>query len=72
MELENITVDFAADAKPGKPSMRNQNEDRCRLGLYLDNVKRVRVKNVKLSGVEGRALTAEHCPDVAAEDFEER
>lgn len=72
VELENITVDFAADAKPGKPSMRNQNEDRCRLGLYLDNVKRVRVKNVKLSGVEGRALTAEHCPDVAAEDFEER
>lgn len=71
VELENITVAFARDAKPGMPSMRNHNEARCRMGLYLDNVERVRVKNVKLSGVEGAALTAEHCPDVAAQDFEE-
>ena len=51
--------------------MKNQNQEQCRLGLYLDNVKRVRVKNVKLSGVEGKALTAEHCGDVTTEDFEE-
>lgn len=62
---------FARDAKPGMPSMRNHNEARCRLGLYLDNVERVRVKNVRLSGVEGRGLTAEHCSDVSAQDFEE-
>ena len=71
VELENITVAFARDAKPGMPSMRNHNEARCRLGLYLDNVERVRVKNVRLSGVEGRGLTAEHCSDVSAQDFEE-
>lgn len=69
--LENITVSFADDARPGMPSMRNQNQERCRMGLYLDNVKQVRVKNVKLSGVEGRALTAEHCGDVVTEDLEE-
>ena len=53
------------------PSMRNHNEARCRLGLYLDNVKRVQVKNVKLRGVEGKALTADHCGDIETEDFEE-
>ena len=69
--LENISVSFAEDAKPGKPSMKNQNEDQCRLGLYLDNVKRIRVKNVKLHGVEGKALVADHYEDVVTEDFEE-
>lgn len=69
--LENITVSFAQDARPGMPSMRNHNEARCRLGLYLDNVKRVQVKNVKLRGVEGKALTADHCGDIETEDFEE-
>lgn len=71
VELENITVSFADGAKPGMPSMRNHNEARCRLGLYLENVRQVRVKNVKLSGVAGKALTAEHCGDIVTEDFEE-
>ena len=70
VELENISVSFAADAKPGMPSMRNHNEARCRLGLYLENVRQVLVKNVKLSGVEGEALTAENCGDVDAQDLE--
>lgn len=69
--LENITVCFAEDARPGMPSMRNHNEARCRLGLYLDNVKRVTVKNVKLRGVAGKPLIAEHCGQVMTEEFEE-
>lgn len=71
VELEHITVSFAKDAKPGMPSMRNHNEARCRLGLYLDNVREAAVRHVTLSGVEGRALTAEHCGSVVTEDFEE-
>ncbi|MDE7244438.1 MAG: glycoside hydrolase family 28 protein [Oscillospiraceae bacterium] len=69
--LENIRVSFAEDAKPGMPSMKNQNQEQCRLGLYLDNVKTIRVKNVRLSGVNGKALVANHYEHIAAEDFEE-
>lgn len=69
--LENISVDFADDAKPGMPSMRNQNEARCRLGLYLENVQSAVVRNVRLRGVEGKTLIAEHCGDIVTEDFEE-
>ncbi len=69
--LENITVSFAQDARPGMPSMRNHNEERCRLGLYLDNVSRVRVKNVKLTGVEGSPLVTQHCGDVETDNLEE-
>lgn len=71
VSLEHITVAFAPDARPGMPSMRNQNEERCRLGLYLENVVRVRVKDVSLSGVEGSALVTKGCGDVRTEDFEE-
>jgi len=67
--LENISVSFAEDARPGMPSMKNQNQEQCRLGLYLDNVKKIRVKNVKLQGVEGKPLVADHYEDVATEDF---
>ena len=69
--LENIRVSFAENARPGKPSMKNQNADQCRLGLYLDNVRKIRVKNVKLQGVEGAALVADHYEEVSTEDFEE-
>ena len=70
--LENISVAFAENAKPGVPSMQNFAEERCRLGLYLDNVKRIRVKNVTLSGVEGEPLIAAHCDDIETEGFEEK
>ena len=69
--LENISVSFADDARPGMPSMKNQNQEQCRLGLYLDNVKTIRVKQVKLHGVEGKALVAAHYETVETEDFEE-
>ena len=61
----------ADDARPGMPSMKNQNQEQCRLGLYLDNVRTIRVKNVKLHGVEGKALAAAHYETVETENFEE-
>ena len=71
VELERISVAFAEDAKPGMPSMRNHNEARCRMGLYLENVERVRVRSVTLSGVEGKPLTAVGCGHIETEGFEE-
>lgn len=68
--LENISVSFAKDCKPGMPSMRNHNEKRCRLGLYLENVKQVTVKNVALDGTEGEKLICTHCGSVETEGFE--
>lgn len=71
VELERISVVFADDAKPGMPSMRNHNVARCRMGLYLENVERVRIKDVALSGVEGKPLTAVGCGEIVTEGFEE-
>ena len=58
--LENISVSFAENARPGIPIMENFAKERCRLGLYLDNVRHIRVENVKLEGVVGDRLIADH------------
>ena len=68
--LENITVSFADDAKPGTPAMKNFATEHCRLGLYLDNVKTIEIRNVKLDGVVGKNLIAEHYENIVAEGFE--
>lgn len=62
--FENVSVSFAPDARPGKPAMENFMEEKCRLGLYLDNVRRVRIGDVKLDGVEGENLITAHCETV--------
>lgn len=58
--LEDISVSFAENAKPGVPIMENFAKKRCRLGLYLDNVRSIRVNRVSLEGVEGEKLIAQH------------
>ena len=58
--FENIKFTYASDAKPSKPIMKNFAEPTCKLGLYLDNVETVNIKNVSLEGNEGDDLIANH------------
>ena len=67
--LENISVSFAENARPGVPAMQNFAEKRCRMGLYLDNVKQIKIKNVSLEGVAGEGLIAAHCEGITKEEF---
>ena len=65
--FENVSVAFDPQAQPGVPAMQNFAEERCRLGLFFENVSRVRLKNVRLSGVEGDEVVAGHCGAVERE-----
>ncbi len=67
--LENISISFAEDAKPGIPAMENFAKERLKLGLYFDNVEKVRLKNVSLKGVIGEKLITAHCGEVETENF---
>ena len=51
--------------------MENFAEERCRLGLYLDNVREISVKNVRLDGVAGEKLLAQHYETLSIENLEE-
>ena len=70
VELENIRITFAPDARPGIPAMKNHAQECCRLGLYLDNVKEIVVRRVALDGADGKKLVADHYENIEAEEFE--
>lgn len=65
------TISFAEDAKPGVPIMKNFAKEECRLGLYLDNVRKIRVRNVRVEGCEGPKLIASNCEQLDAPDLTE-
>ena len=56
VELENVRVSFAEDARPGEPSMFTNAPKHCKLGLWFENVRRVRLKNVAVEGQVGEAV----------------
>lgn len=68
--LENIDISFAENAKPEKPAMQEFAEKRCKLGLYLDNVRDITIKNVKLTGVVGEKLIAPHSERIETSGFD--
>ena len=54
--LENVRVTFSEEARPGVPSMFTNAPEHCRLGLWFENVKRVKLKNVVIEGQAGDAI----------------
>ncbi|MDE7326980.1 MAG: glycoside hydrolase family 28 protein [Lachnospiraceae bacterium] len=58
--VENIRFTYAPDAAPGVPAMRNHAEKMCRAGMYFDNVRKLTVRNVDISGNDGDALITNH------------
>ena len=69
--FEDVSVTYLPDAKPGKPIMKNFAREECKLGLYLDNVRRIRTRNVTVEGCDGPKLIADHYEELDAPDFAE-
>ena len=60
VRFEDVSFTFAKDAKPGKPIMKNFAQEECRLGLYLDNVRRISIENARIEGAAGEKVVANH------------
>lgn len=56
VEMENVTISFAKDAKEGKAAMMTGCERSSRQGIFVRNAKKVTLKNVILEGNEGEAV----------------
>ena len=67
INVENILFTYSKNAKPSRPAMREFMEEFCRVGMYFDNVSRLVVKNVKLDGVVGDELVADHIGELIRE-----
>lgn len=60
---------FAEACKPGVPIMKNFAKEECRLGLYLDNVRRIKIRHVTVEGAKGEKLIASNYEHLDAPDF---
>lgn len=62
--LENVSVSFDPNAKPSVPAMQNFARERCKLGLYFENVGEVKLHNVRVTGADGDEVVAPGCGHV--------
>lgn len=58
--FDNIYFSFADDAKPFVPIMQNFSKPVCKMGMYVDNVETLTVKNITVEGNDGEKLIANH------------
>ncbi len=58
--IENINFTYSPDARPGQAASRDYLPDFCRVGMYFDNVKELKIRNVTVEGQDGEELIADH------------
>lgn len=72
VEFENVRISFKEDARPGQCAMECFLEKLCKVGLHLENVKKVILRDVTVEGAEGDALIAVNTGSIVEENFNVR
>ena len=65
--FDRVSVRFKEDAKPSMPIMENFARKCLRLGLYLENVRRVVLRSVEIDGAIGTPVVPKNCEEVVRE-----
>jgi polygalacturonase len=68
--IENSSLSFADDARPGYPEMMDGIETACKQGLYANNIKKLTLKNVQITGYEGKKYTVINVQEFSQEESE--
>ena len=67
IRLENISISFKEDAKPGMPAMALRVTEHCKEGIYIDNVDKLVLKNVTIDGVVGEEIICKNIGELVKE-----
>ncbi len=63
--VQNVSIAFKTDAKEGMPEPAEIDSPiLSRAGFYLNNVKSIILKNVKLINVDGEEIINKNCDDI--------
>ncbi len=65
--LESLRFTYKENAKPSKPAMREFMEDFLKVGIYVDNVRTLRIKDVSVEGANTEALVLSNVGTVIKE-----
>ena len=64
VSFENVHIDFAENPTPEYPAMMADVEPCTRKGIYINNAKKVVLKNVTVEGAEGEPIEIENADEV--------
>lgn len=67
VELENIEVTYAENAKAGYPAMMEEIEPISKMGLYANNINELRICNVSIAGCNGEPFQIENVDQLTKE-----
>lgn len=62
--FDQVTVDFAEDPTPEYPAMMADVEPCTKKGIYINNVKRLTMKDVTVTGAEGKDIEILHVDEL--------
>jgi hypothetical protein len=68
ISFENVSVDFAEDPQPEYPAMMADVEPCTRKGIYINNCKKLTMKNVSVQGAEGKPVEIVNVDEVRMEE----
>ncbi|MEX1377481.1 MAG: glycoside hydrolase family 28 protein [Eubacteriales bacterium] len=64
IQIENVKIAFRQDAEYGHPAMMSDIEECTKLGLYFNNVKKVKLSNIDISGAVGEKVITQNVSEI--------
>ena len=58
--MRNVKISFASDAKAGQAAMMCGADASCKVGIHAENVRKIELHNVEITGYEGERLQFTH------------
>ena len=60
VKMRNVKISFAPDAKAGQAAMMCGADASCKVGIHAENVRKIELHNVEITGYEGERLQFTH------------
>ena len=64
IEIKDVKISFAYNAESGHPAMMSDIDKCSNIGLYFNNVKKVKLENVDITGTVGEKVTANNVEEI--------
>lgn len=68
VEMENISISYAEDAIEGLPAMMDDFDPVSKMGIFVNNVKTLKMKNIHIEGHTGDTFLIDNVDEIIADD----
>ena len=71
VEFDNISIDYDENPDPNEPDMMDDIEPVAKMGVYINNVRKLVLRNVRVQGCKGEPFILENIDELVKEEMEE-